>query len=62
MPKKKKAGRPKLPKAKARQPGFSLRLLPDEQDEITRAIAKSGVSKTDWIKEALLSKARVVDC
>jgi hypothetical protein len=58
MSKKKKAGRPKLPKAQSRQPGFSLRLLPNEHEEIKRAITRSTVSKTEWIRNALLEKAR----
>lgn len=53
-----KLGRPKLPKRKVRQPGLSLRLRPDEDKLIRDAIARSGKSKSEWLREALLEKAR----
>lgn len=54
----KKLGRPTLPKGKVRQPGLSLRLRPDEDKLIRAAIARSGQTQSDWIRDALLEKAR----
>jgi len=57
MPKK-KIGRPKLSEIKYRKPGLSFRLRPGEHEEIEKAIASSGESKSEWIRDALLRKAR----
>lgn len=54
----KKLGRPRVPKGKALNPGFSVRLLPAEAKEIREAIQQSGMSQSDWIREALLNAAR----
>ncbi len=56
--KKKKIGRPPLPRSKARGKYLSLRLRPDEQREVDAAIERSGKSKSDWLRDALLSVAR----
>ena len=55
----KKIGRPKISKTKYRKPGLSVRLMPAEQDEIEQAIEQSGASKSEWIRDALLKKARL---
>jgi hypothetical protein len=54
----KKIGRPKVAKRKYKRPGFSVRLTPGERREIQGAIANSGEEKSQWIRDALLSKAR----
>ena len=51
-------GRPKIEKGKSKQPGFSVRLVAAERREIEKAITKSGEEKSEWIRDALLSKAR----
>jgi hypothetical protein len=51
-------GRPKLPAEHSRKPGLSFRLKPAEQQEIELAIEASGLSKSEWIRAALLAKAR----
>jgi len=51
-------GRPPAPKGKARSGFVGTRLLPAEDREIQEAIRRSGQSKSDWIREALLRAAR----
>lgn len=41
-----------------RRPGFSVRLALAERREIERAIKKNGNDKSEWIRSALLAKAR----
>jgi hypothetical protein len=53
-----KAGRPKVPKSKAFQPGFSLRVRPEEFKIIRDAIARSSLTQSNWLRDALLEKAR----
>lgn len=53
----KKMGRPKVPKSKAFNPGFSLRLRPEDDKVIRKAIERSGQKQSDWLREALLEKA-----
>lgn len=55
---KKKMGRPKLPAKKSLQPGFSVRMVPEEAREVREAIKASGKGKSAWIREALLTAAR----
>ena len=55
---KRKRGRPKVSRAKARGHHVSLRLRPDEQREVDAAIQRSGKSKSDWLREALLAATR----
>jgi hypothetical protein len=52
-----KAGRPKVSKAKARAPGISVRLTPDERTPIDGAIKRSGLTQSDWARKALLHVA-----
>lgn len=47
-----------MPKNKARAKYLSLRLRPDEQREVDAAIDRSGKSKSDWLRDALLAAAR----
>jgi hypothetical protein len=54
----KKAGRPKMPKGEARGKFISTRLSPPEYQEITVAIKKSGTTKTEWVRNSLLTSAR----
>jgi len=55
---KKKMGRPNIARNEHRKPGFSVRLIAAERREIEDAIKKSGEDKSQWIRAALLSKAR----
>jgi hypothetical protein len=57
MPEK-KIGRPKIAKKQYKRPGVSVRLIEAEQREIELAIKNSGEGKSEWIRDALLSKAR----
>ena len=56
---KKHVGRPKVPKNRAKSPGISVRLVPNERKTIDRAIAASGLSQSDWARKALLSAAGI---
>jgi hypothetical protein len=49
----KKAGRPKVAKSKARSPGISVRLTPDERKPIDAAIKLSGLTQSDWARKSL---------
>jgi len=53
-----KMGRPKVAKKQHKKPGFSARLVASERREIENAIKRSGEEKSEWIRDALLSKAR----
>ena len=54
----KKMGRPKVAKKQHKEPGFSVRLVASERREIENAIKTSSEEKSEWIRDALLSKAR----
>jgi len=54
----KKIGRPRVPRKHALAEVFCARLRPDEAKEVWSAIDKSGVSKSDWLRSALLKAAR----
>jgi len=50
-----KVGRPKTPKYRARAPGISVRLTPEEAKVIGDAVAKCGIkNKSDWARKCLL--------
>ncbi len=50
-----KAGRPKTPKDKARAPGISFRLTPDESAIISTYLSRYGITKkTEFARKALL--------
>jgi uncharacterized protein (DUF1778 family) len=51
---KKRAGRPKVPKNKAKSPGISVRLAPKEREVIDKAISASGLSQSDFARKSLL--------
>jgi hypothetical protein len=54
---KKKMGRPRLSK-KGVAVVFSVRLPPEEAQEVAGAVRASGQGRADWLREALLSAAR----
>jgi hypothetical protein len=49
-----------MPKGEARGRFISTRLSPPEYQEITAAIKKSGIAKTEWVRNSLLLSARAV--
>lgn len=51
---KTKAGRPKVPKDKAKAPGISVRLTQDERQAIDSAIKTSGLSQSNWARKSLI--------
>lgn len=55
---KTKIGRPKLPKGEAKGEVFSVRVAANEAAQIGLAIRKSGMSKPEWARNALISMAR----
>lgn len=55
---KKKMGRPRLLDTEKKGSLIAVRLLGNEEIEIERAIAESGKKKADWLREAVLAKAR----
>jgi predicted HicB family RNase H-like nuclease len=54
--KKKKMGRPKLPKDEAKKV-FSIRFSKRERDKINHAAKKAGEPVTKWARKALLAAA-----
>lgn len=50
-------GRPALPKGKAKGVVIGARFSPDESKKIHGAIDRSGKSKPDWVRNALISAA-----
>ncbi|MEP6671889.1 MAG: hypothetical protein ABJF10_22195 [Chthoniobacter sp.] len=54
--KKKKMGRPKLPKDEGKKV-FSVRLSKHERDKVKEAAGKAGESPSKWARKALLSAA-----
>jgi len=52
---KKSVGRPKVPKNRAKSPGISVRLTPDERVLIEKAVKASGLSQSEFARKALLS-------
>lgn len=56
MTKKKKMGRPKLPKGEDKKV-FSLRLSKHERDKIKDAAEKAGEPLTKWARKTLLKAA-----
>jgi len=54
----KKIGRPPVPKNKALAEVFCARLRREEAREVWDAIHQSKQSKSDWLRNALLSAAR----
>ena len=56
---KTKMGRPKLPKGTAKGVLFAVRVAANEADKIQTAIKKSGLTKPDWARNALVNAAQV---
>jgi hypothetical protein len=54
---KPKMGRPRVLKTESRSIFISTRLSPVEHQKISDAIKKSGMKKSEWLREALLGKA-----
>jgi hypothetical protein len=54
---KAKMGRPKIPKYKALAPGLSIRLTASERQAVDAAIARSGLTQSEWERKVLLSAA-----
>ena len=59
---KKGVGRPKVPKNKAKSPGISIRLPLKERETIDKAIAKSGLTQSNFARKALLHVANNAIC
>lgn len=57
MSESRKAGRPKVPKDRARSPGISVRLTLDEAITIRNAIKKSQLRQSEWARKSLLHVA-----
>jgi hypothetical protein len=56
---KTKMGRPVLPKGEAKGEVFSVRVSADAAGKIHQAIKKSGLSKPEWARNALIRAATV---
>jgi uncharacterized protein (DUF1778 family) len=54
----KKMGRPTVPKAKYRGILMQARVSPEESQAINKAIKRSGESKSEWMRNALLEAAK----
>lgn len=54
---KTKMGRPKLPKGTAKGVLFAVKIAATEADKINQAIERSGLTKPDWARNALLAAA-----
>lgn len=54
----KRMGRPPLAEGAARAIIFTLRLSPDERDEVLAAAARDGIGARRWAREVLLAAAR----
>ena len=50
-------GRPAMPKGTANNVLFAVRVAANEAAKIQQAIKKSGMSKPDWARNALVSAA-----
>lgn len=50
-------GRPKLPKGTARAVLFAVKIAANEAEKIQTAIKKSGLTKPDWARNALIQAA-----
>ena len=57
---KKHAGRPRLGTQNAKAVFISARFTPIEAKQIREAIAKSGLSKSDFVRKSLLKFADIV--
>jgi hypothetical protein len=55
---KTKMGRPKMPKGTAKAVLFAVKIAATEAEKIQTAIKKSGLTKPDWARNALITAAR----
>ena len=55
---KNKMGRPKLPKGTANTVLFAVKIAAKEAEKIQAAIKKSGLTKPDWARNALIHAAQ----
>jgi hypothetical protein len=56
---KAKMGRPKMPNGQSKAVLFAVRIAANEANKIHQAIKKSGLSKPDWARNALVQAAGV---
>jgi len=54
---KNKMGRPRLPKGTANSIVFSVKIAANEAAKIQQAVKRSGMSKPEWARNALLQAA-----
>jgi hypothetical protein len=57
---KKRAGRPRLGTQNAKGVFISARFTPIEAKQIREAITKSGLSKSDFVRKALLQSSEMI--
>jgi hypothetical protein len=55
---KNKMGRPKLPKGTANTVLFAVKIAANEAEKIQAAISRSGLTKPEWARNALISAAK----
>ena len=55
---KPKMGRPVLPKGAAKGILIGARFAPDESKQVHDAVVRSGQSKSQWVREKLISAAQ----
>jgi hypothetical protein len=55
---KTKMGRPKMPKGTANTVLFAVKIAATEAEKIQTAIKKSGLTKPDWARNALINAAQ----
>ena len=51
-------GRPKLPKGTANTVLFAVKIAANEAEKIQAAISRSGLTKPEWARNALISAAK----
>jgi uncharacterized protein (DUF1778 family) len=56
--KPRKAGRPPLPKGKAKATTIQVRFLPDDYRAVTAAAKASKQTLSEWVRSTLIAKAR----
>jgi hypothetical protein len=54
---KKRVGRPNVPKIKTFAPGVSIRLVPADRKVIDDAVRKSGLRLSEWARKSLMHVA-----
>jgi hypothetical protein len=57
---KNKMGRPPIVPGQSKDVLFGVRISAEEAKEIEQGIAESGMNKSDWARDALLTKARPI--